>query len=1011
MLQDDQIYIGIDAGSVSIKIAVVAHASAKSIPPHIFSHSDKIPIGDAEYQLMLSQYQRIKGEPVAAFIKLFENIISHFPAGWSARIAVTGSNGRSIADVLGAPYLNEFVAVARGVGSIHPEVKTVLEIGGDSSKYIRIVPDPASGAVGIEDYEKNGDCAAGTGSFMDQQATRLLYKIEDVGDVVLKAERSATIAGRCSVFAKSDMIHAQQKGYKPEEILKGLCEAVVRNFKGSITKGKEIIPPVAFIGGVAVNKGIVQAVQKVFDLEDDAFLVPRYMMWMEAIGCALNEEDLSDAVSVATLHDLVGQEITIRQEFETSDPISMEKTLLLRDHVRKFQFPENGAVRCYLGIDIGSVTTKLVVIDENEDLVSEIYTKTEGRPIEVVSRGLRKIAEEIGHKIEIAGVGTTGSGRELIGELIGADTIRDEITAHKTGAMNVSEKLTGKKVDTIFDIGGQDSKYISIENGVVVDFTMNEACAAGTGSFLEEQAEKLGIHIKKEFSDLALSSVKPVRLGERCTVFMEKDITPFLQQGATKRDITAGLAFSIVYNYLNRVVRGRKIGDVIYFQGGTAYNDSVAGAFSTVLNKEIIVPPYNGVIGGIGAALLAKKKMGASGLQSTFRGFNLEDIDYSLRTFTCKGCSNFCEIQEFNVEGKKTYWGNKCSERYRKTIVRDRTPVIEDLIERRKKLLFPEKNDKSTGSLRIGCPRSMYFYDQFPFWSAYFSELGVDLVLSDETNRGIVNAGVETNVAEPCFPIVVAHGHIVNLMDKKVDYIFQPNVINAETNYKQTNSFLCPWGQTLCFVARQTPAFKSYWDKILNPNIRFAEGMEQVKMSLGSMCRDLGLSAKRSDLAVEAGYARQIEFKKQLLEKGRLVLETLKQNEEKAIVLLGRPYNIYDGTMNLNIPAKLRDYYGVNVIPYDYLAGDDVDIYDVTENMFWNYGRKILQVSKQMRHHPDLHLIYITNFKCGPDSYIKHYVRDAGQSPFLTLQFDGHGNDAGALTRCEAYLDSKGFLG
>ena len=240
-----------------------------------------------------------------------------------------------------------------------------------------------------------------------------------------------------------------------------------------------------------------------------------------------------------------------------------------------------------------------------------------------MGNGLKIIQEELGDKIRICGVGTTGSGRELIGELVGADTINDEITAHKTGAAFISSTILDKNVDTIFEIGGQDSKYISLEEGIVVDFAMNEACAAGTGSFLEERAQELGIKIKGEFSQTALGSPNPIKLGERCTVFMEQDVNSTLKRGAVLQDVVAGLAYSIATNYLNRVVRSRKIGDVIFFQGGTAYNDSVAAAFSSILDKEIIVPPFNGVMGAVGVALLAREKMIDSQDPSSFRGFDL----------------------------------------------------------------------------------------------------------------------------------------------------------------------------------------------------------------------------------------------------------------------------------------------------------------------------------------------------------------------------------------------------
>ncbi|MBN2010737.1 hypothetical protein JW960_15430 [candidate division KSB1 bacterium] len=1019
MNQSVDLAIGIDVGSVSIKAAILVPSELSDLMAKVQQQCGSI-IHTYDnntfdnYSLFLTTYQRTFGEPKRAVRRLLQHLLEAVGSDACIALKITGIAGKGIASLLNISHTNEFQAIAKSISRLHPEIRTVLEIGADSSKYILLDPNTSTnGDIGIVDYEVNGDCAAGTGSFLDQQATRLLFKVEDIGDMVLEVEKAATIAGRCSVFAKSDMIHAQQKGFLPSQILKGLCESVVRNYKGVITKSKTIEPPVAFIGGVAANKGIEQALRSVFELHDGQMLIPPYHNWVEAIGCALMaKEKLSIIPSIDRVLPLLDDHHTKAAHIQSTRRISTEKLILLRDQIAPYKLPKTGTIRCYLGIDIGSVSTKLVLIDETGQVMKAIYSRTDARPIEVVGKGLQEIEHELGARIEVIGVGTTGSGRELIGGLIGADAIKDEITAHKTGAMFVSETMTGKKVDTIFDIGGQDAKYIAIENGVVVDFTMNEACAAGTGSFLEEQAEKLGIQIKNDFAKLALSSEYPVRLGERCTVFIEKDITQFLQQGASKRDITAGLAFSIVYNYLNRVVRGRRIGNVIYFQGGTAYNDAVAATFTTILNKHVIVPPHNGVIGAIGAALLARDKLNKSDGKTGFRGFSLDHINYSLRSFTCKGCSNFCDIQQFTVEGEKTYWGDKCSEKYRSATKIDRQATIPDLLEYREQLFHgePQPGTTTMGPV-IGYPRSMYFYDQYPFWRTYFEALGIKLQISEPTNKHIIHAGSECRVAEPCFPIEVAHGHVKQLIDHNVDFIFLPNVINMETNFPNVNSYLCPWGQTLCLVVRETPAFHSYRDKILHPNIRFAEGRKQVKRELREMAKLLGRPGRLSDSAVDAAYERRQQFTNKLLVKGREIVTTMTEAGEKGIVVLGRPYNIYDRMINLNVLGKLRDHYGINIIPIDFLATDEIDISDVTDNMFWNFGRKILQVAKFTRDYPNLHLLYITNFKCGPDSYIKHYVRDAARKPFLTLQFDSHGNDAGMMTRCEAFLDSNGFLG
>lgn len=1013
----DYLYIGLDVGSVSIKLSLVGHEKNRDILKNIQQQcADLIETEHISHKwqntplvILNSKYRRVMGEPVRATLDLLRPIIKNIAQQHNISLSVTGSGGKLIAQKLNIPYQNEFRAIARGVNTLYPEMRTILEMGGDSSKYI--ILDSNTDGSGILDYEVNGDCAAGTGSFIDQQASRLLYQVEDIGDIVLQAGKPANIAGRCSVFAKSDMIHAQQKGFQPPEILKGLCQAVVRNFKGTIIKGKVIVPPVAFIGGVAANKGIVQALREILSLDEDSLIVPGQFNWMEAIGAALLSFEQSDCKPAATYLQSFNNFSANTKQFDRMESLKTEKLHLLRDMAKPNHISNSSQkIPVYLGIDIGSVTTKLAIIDEAGNLTKGIYTKTQARPIEVVKNGLQEIDSELGYRIEIKGVGTTGSGRELIGELINADTIKDEITAHKTGAMHISQQHTNKTVDTIFDIGGQDSKFISLEDGVVIDFTMNEACAAGTGSFLEEQAEKLGINIKEEFANLAFQSENPIRLGERCTVFMEKEIIPYLQQGAEKKDIVAGLAYSIVINYLNRVVRGRKLGNVIYFQGGTAYNDAVAAAFVTVLNKEIIVPPFNGIIGAIGAALLAQEKLKRTGEKTTFRGFHLENVNYKLRSFSCKGCTNFCDIQEFNVEGNKTYWGDKCAERYRKEITLEREPVIPDLIKLRESLLLENFEPRQANKTTIGIPRSLYFYDQFPFWYTYFNELGFKVMLSDETNRQIIVKGVENRVAEPCFPVSVAQGHFQDLIEKGADFIFVPNVVDAETQFTETNSFFCPWGQTLCFVLKSTPKFIPFKNKILSPNIRYRQGKEAVKKQFHPLAKQLGISRKKSDQAIENAYLVWKNFQAKLKQAGEEAVAILLKKNEKAIILLGRPYNMYDKIVNLNIPDKLRRYYGINVIGIDFLSIDSIDISDINDNMYWNYGRKIIQAARWSSQYPNFHLIYITNFKCGPDSYIKHYVREAAQKPYLTIQFDEHGNDAGIITRCEAYLDSKGFL-
>jgi len=455
-------------------------------------------------------------------------------------------------------------------------------------------------------------------------------------------------------------------------------------------------------------------------------------------------------------------------------------------------------------------------------------------------------------------------------------------------------------------------------------------------------------------------------------------------------------------------------------------------------------------------ALLAREKMEATAAESRFRDWDLEQVDYSIREFTCKGCSNECDIRRFTIGDEKTYWGDKCSDRYRKRAKVDKKPVIQDLLALRERASFSYVLDAAllrtamhrsqgdangedvvvdgngnggggssakgidlTGPVRsgsdselgtMGIPRSMYTYDRLPFWAVFFKECGFDLLVSGQSNKSIREAGVEHSVAEPCFPIRVAHGHVSDLFERGADHVFLPNVLNEETDHPELESHACPWGQTLPWVVRAAPHLEQYADRLVAPTIHFRRGRDYMKESLRDDLKKLGVSAKTVNAAVDKAYQAQAGYRSTLLEAGADAIAALQEHGEMGIVLIGRGYNMYDAGVNMDIPAKLRKYYGVNVIPLDFLPLWDTPTRDIVPNMFWNYGRRIIQAAKFVHEHDNLHMIYMTNFKCGPDSYVKHFVRKATPEPFLTLQFDEHTNDAGAMTRCEAYLDSKGFL-
>ena len=1005
------INIGLDIGAISLKLAALGGEEDRPALAALCAAGARFRLAEhGGRPLALSAYLRIAGSPIQSAYDLLQEFYRAVREEQVEGIRVTGSGSRTIAQILGIYYENEFKAIARMMAECHPGVATVFELGGESSKYLRL------DGTSIVDYDRSGECAAGTGSFLDQQAARMRFGVEEVGDVVAATSRAASIAGRCSVFARSDMIHAQQKGYTPGEILRGLCDAVARNFKASVVKGRKVAPPVALVGAVSQNAGVREALREVFRLPEGGLMVPEHYAWCGAIGAAILEAAEPHKRTFRDIHRL-GQHAHAAGAAPETPALSMDDVVLLRHRVAPYVPPADGApIPAYLGIDVGSVSTNVVVTDESGALIHEIYLRTAGRPMEAVQQGLTEVAGRWGARLEVRGVGTTGSGRELIAEYVGADVVNDEITAHKTGAWRVSRTLGSAPVDTIFEIGGQDSKFISIENGVVVDFAMNEACAAGTGSFLEQQAEKLGVSIDREFARLALSAPAPTRLGERCTVFMERDVTAWLHRGETVPNLLAGLSYSIALNYLNRVVRGRRIGETIYFQGGTAYNDAVAAAFARLLGRKITVPPHNGVIGAIGMALIAREWHRATGARSRFRGYDLAGLRFTSRDFVCKACSNLCDMKEIVIEGQRSYWGDKCSDKFRKPSVTGRTPVIEDLFALRERLLDEVRaaapvRARGGRRLRIGVPRAIPTVERYPFWHTYLAALGFEPVLSPPTDPAIAAAGVEAAIAQPCYPIQVAHGHVRALLEAGVDYVLLPVVANAEAEPDAScPSHYCPWSQTIAHVLRFAPALEPHRAKFLVPTLHFQLGPWQVKEGLAAALRPLGVKRRASDRAVDAAYAAQRAFRARLLDAGRRALAAVEASGEPAVVLMGRAYNIYDRNVNCDVPRKLRHRYGANVIPLDFLVTGEEGVDDLHGNMYWTSGRRILAAAKLAASRADLHVVYVSNFKCGPDSYIKRFARRAAGSPMLVLDFDGHGDDAGYMTRCEAYLDSKGIL-
>ncbi|MCR4287068.1 MAG: acyl-CoA dehydratase activase, partial [Deltaproteobacteria bacterium] len=729
---------------------------------------------DSAMNILEEKYTRTKGAPIETSFAVLSDIIERYGADSIKLVAATGSGGKLVAPLIGASFTNEVIAQAKAVEVFHPEAKTVIEMGGQDAKLIFLASEGKR--LRIADFQMNSVCAAGTGSFLDQQAYRMGLSIEEFGLLALKSKNPPRVAGRCSVFAKSDMIHLQQAATADYDIVAGLCYAVARNFKSTIGRGKEFVKPVSFQGGVAANPGVGKAFKEVLELSDAEYIIPKHFASMGAIGAVYNSVEKKKGIG--SFKGLEALEGFINSEKKNDR--SLERLVRPIDHPSQrktttgYKLDKANKTDCWLGIDVGSTSTNVILIDKDEKLITKRYLATAGRPLEAVRKGLLEVWEECGDSVTVKGAGTTGSGRYLSGDFVGADVIRNEITAQATAAAAIDPE-----VDTIFEIGGQDSKYIAMKDSVVVGFEMNKVCAAGTGSFLEEQAERLGISIKGEFSELALSCATPPPMGERCTVFIETDMVQYQQRGVEKDGLVAGLSYSIVHNYLNRVVGDRRIGDRIFFQGGTAANLGVVSAFEQITGKKIYVPEHHDVTGAIGVAMLAQREM-QEGAETRFKGFDLSKKKYELKSFECRDCSNVCDIKKVEMEGEAPlYYGGRC-EKYDVRRADTKNSRLPDLFKEREKILYSSYTGKAApqDAPVIGIPRILFMYELYPFWKAFFDNLGFKVQMSSPTNKQIIKDGLERIVTETCFPVKVAHGHIQELIAKGVKKIFLPSIIN-----------------------------------------------------------------------------------------------------------------------------------------------------------------------------------------------------------------------------------------
>jgi predicted CoA-substrate-specific enzyme activase len=932
--------------------------------------SIKVTLMNGEHEVKYHKYLLHKGRVKENLKSTIADLLANYPAEEIKYGSVTGSGSKFLTKTGEAKFVNEVAALVEGGAASNEKIGSIIEIGGESAKYITGINERDKSQLEIA---MNSNCSAGTGAFLEEQMSRLKLRLEDYSICAARAQSIPRIAGRCSVFAKTDITHHQQEGVPVEDILLGLAYATIRNYKSAVMKKLPLQKPILLVGGVAHNQGIITALQDVLNLAEEELIIPLRFDSMGALGAAVIAKKDKLKIDLPKLLNSLDQ---LEAAYgEADDGVALPQLTAfgeddsLGKHICKSIANYQSAIDCYLGVDVGSTSTNLVLINAENEIISYKYLRTLGNPVEAVRTGLQELQEELGDRVKVIGAGVTGSGRYMIGELIGADVIKDEITAQARAAVAIDDR-----VDTIFEIGGQDSKYISLEDGIVTDFQMNKICAAGTGSFIEEQANKFNIPIM-DFGDMALDGATPVNLGERCTVFIETSIAACLSRGAKLEDIAAGLCYSIAKNYLGRVVGQKRIGRKVFFQGGLAYNQGVVNAFRALTGKDIAVPPYFSVTGAYGAALLTKEEMGCE--NTGFKGFVLES-------------------QEQFMERRK---GNKAKA--------DHKSIFD---ERVRELIFAGYDGSiESGKKTVGMPRALFTYGMFAMFNAIFKELGFNVILSGPSSEETVRMGQQYALDETCFPVKLITGHMAELVEKKADYIFFPDLFTVDhPGSVSRQNYGCAYMQLAFKLMKQAMELDEKGIELLAPTIAFSLGSEFMMQSFGNLGQQLGKTPEQIAAALQKGMAAFHSFEERIAENGKQVIKELRP-DEKAFVLVSKIYGVADPVLNMGIPAKLMDM-GYKVLPfYDLPEGDTSPEHP---NMFWPFGQHILEPAQLVKEHPNLYAILLTHHGCGPDSMLSHYFREEMDGkPYLHIEVDEHSSGVGVITRVEAFINSLQKVG
>lgn len=956
---DQQYKMGVDVGSTTVKVVVL----------------------DSNLQIIHKSYCRHQANIQQTLVTELKKTKELFPEA-SFDIHISGSAGMGIGERIGIPFVQEVVAAVEVVKNVYSGAHTLIDLGGEDAKMVFFSEGKHP------DIRMNGSCAGGTGAFIDQMASLMNIPIEELGSKALNYDKIYPIASRCGVFAKTDVQNLISRNIPVADISASILHAVALQSVTTLARGCDVVPKVICIGGpLTFIPALRNAFRDILKIEDSDFIVPENGEYFPAWGAALYKEEkarnfnLSELIENLEISTTSNHSEALEPLFSNEEEYSAWNS---NRSIKSLAFKKLGNekyVECFLGIDSGSTTSKVVVMDSDSNIIYKFYGNNEGNPLKKVMEGLSlfyKEAEEKGVKIKFLSSAATGYGEDLMKSALGLDYGIVETIAHLSGAQYVDPN-----VSFVLDIGGQDIKSIFISNGLISNIELNEACSAGCGSFLQNFANTMNMTLA-EFTRSACLAKYPSDLGSRCTVFMNSKVKQSLRENAGNDDIAAGLAYSVVKNCLFKVLKIsnlNQLGNHIVVQGGTFRNDAVYRALEMLSGKSVSSTDHPELMGALGAALYAQKLWQKGQAVTTFSGkealFDLSTIDS--RELTCKGCTNLCSVLRFKFNnGNISYAGNKCEKVfYNKNT--DRKPGY-NAFDRKNEVLFdrPVNAENIERGRTIGIPRVLNMFDNYPFWHTLLSECGFNVRLSPESTFPLYQKGVGGVMSDNiCFPAKLVHGHILALIEQKVDRIFYPIVPKEEKEFGQaSNSFNCP------VVSGYPDVIQSSIDPENRHGIPYDEPVITFSSdkALAKGCytylSSLGVSKSVFEKAFTKALAVKNGLKQDLYGFQKEILDQSLKTGELVFVVAGRPYHT-DPLIHQKVGQILSDL-GVTVLTDDVFRKPESHGFGKLNIISqWSYPNRVVQAAMEVAKLPqNVQLIQLNSFGCGPDSFFMDETRE-----------------------------------